>query len=202
MLGVRLKGALMQTSDVDVAQFLSVSIAMRDQTDSMGEVLKSIDPTFREIPNLHRKPSTRYISSQQLRVDFLVPNQGADSDDPLYLPALKVAAEPLRFLDFLIYEPVKAVLLHGAGTSVAVPAPERYAVHKLILSRRRKAADAKALKDSRQAEVLLQILLQKRPDELKRAFEEALARGPSWRELLEGGIAQLPAALQSSLKNA
>jgi hypothetical protein len=202
MLGVRLKGALMQTSDVDGAQFLSVSIAMRDQTDSMGEVLKSIDPTFREIPNLHRKPSTQYISSQQLRVDFLVPNQGADSDDPLYLPALKVAAEPLRFLDFLIYEPVKAVLLHGAGTSVAVPAPERYAVHKLILSRRRKAADAKALKDSRQAEVLLQILLQKRPDELKRAFEEALARGPSWRELLEGGIAQLPAALQSSLKNA
>lgn len=202
MLGVRLKGALIQTSDVDVAQFLSVSIAMHDQTDSMGTVLKAIDPTFREIPNLHRKPSTRYVSSQQLRVDFLVPNQGADSDDPLYLPALKVAAEPLRFLDFLIHEPVKAVLLHGAGTSVTVPAPERYAVHKLILSRRRKDANAKALKDSRQAEVLLQILLQKRPYELKSAFEEARARGPSWRELLEGGIAQLPAALQASLKSA
>jgi hypothetical protein len=82
-----------------------------------------------------------------------------------------------------------------------VPAPERYAVHKLILSRRRRAADAKASKDSRQAEVLLQILLQKRPHELKRALEEARARDPSWRELLEGGIAQLPPVLQGSLKN-
>jgi len=33
-------------------------------------------------------------------------------------PALKTAAEPLRFLDFLIYEPVKAVLLHGGGVAV------------------------------------------------------------------------------------
>jgi hypothetical protein len=120
----------------------------------------------------------------------------------MYLPASKVAAEPLRFLDFLIYEPAKAVLLHGTGTSVTVPAPERYAVHKLILSRRRKAADAKASKDLRQAEVLVQILLQRRPDELRRAVEEARARGPSWRELLEGGIAQLPVSLQASMKNA
>jgi hypothetical protein len=75
-----------------------------------------------------------------LRVDFLVPNQGADEDEPLYLPALNTAAEPLRFLDFLIYEPVKAVLLHGPGTAITVPSPERFAVHKLIVSQRRKVA--------------------------------------------------------------
>jgi len=50
MLGVRLRGALTQTSDVDVAQFLSVSIAVQDQTDSMEKVLQEIDPTFRKIP--------------------------------------------------------------------------------------------------------------------------------------------------------
>lgn len=201
MLGVRLRGALTQTSDVDVAQFLSVSIAVQDQTDSMEKVLKEIDPTFRKIiPNLGHNASTQYISSQQLRVDFLVPNQGADSDEPLYLPALKTAAEPLRFLDFLIYEPVKAVLLHGGGTAVTVPSPERFAVHKLILSRRRKTSEAKADKDLRQAAVLLQILLQKRPEDLKRVWEEAVQRGPIWRELLQGGTAQLPAPLQESLK--
>ncbi len=124
MLGVRLKGALMQTSDVDVGEFLSVSIAVQDQTDSMQKVLQAIDPTFRKIPNLGRIAPTRYISRQRLRVDFLVPNQGADRDEPLYLPALKTAAEPLRFLDFLIHEPVKAVLLHGGGVAVTVPAPE------------------------------------------------------------------------------
>ena len=144
MLGVRLRGALTQTSDVDVAQFLSVSIAVQDQTDSMEKVLQEIDPTFRKIPNLDRNAPTRYISSWRLRVDFLVPHQGADSDEPLYLPALKTAAEPLRFPDFLIYEPVKAVLLHGGGTAVTVPSPGRFAVHNLILSRRRKSSEAKA----------------------------------------------------------
>jgi hypothetical protein len=200
MLGVRLRGALTQTSDVDVAQFLSVSIAVHDQTDSMETVLKEIDPTFRKIPNLGRHAPTQYISSQQLRVDFLVPNQGADSDEPLYPPALKTAAEPLRFLDFLIYEPVKAVILHGGGTAVTVPSPERFAVHKLILSRRRKSAEAKADKDLRQAAAIIQILLQQRPEDLKRVWQEAVQRGPIWRELLHGGTAQLPVPLQESLK--
>jgi hypothetical protein len=105
--------------------------------------------------------------------------QEADSDEPLYLPALKTAAEPLRFLDFLIYEPVKAVVPHGGGTAVTVPSPERFAVHKLILSRPRKSSEAKADKDLRQAAVLLQILLQKRLEDLKRVWEEAVQRAPS-----------------------
>jgi hypothetical protein len=48
--------------------------------------------------------------------------------------------------------------------------------------------------------VLLQILLQKRPEDLKRVWEEAVQRGPVWRELIQGGTAQLPAPLQTSLK--
>jgi len=63
-------------------------------------------------------------------------------------------------------------------------------VHKLILSRRRKSSEAKADKDLRQAAVLLQILLQKRPEDLKRVWNEAVQRGPIWRELLQGGTGQ------------
>jgi hypothetical protein len=200
MLGMRLRGALVQTSDVDVAQFLSVSIAVHDRTESMKEVLQAIDPTFRKIPSLRRNATTQYVSGQQLRVDFLVPNQGANSDEPLYLPALRTAAEPLRFLDFLIHEPVKAVLLHGSGIAVTVPAPERFAVHKLILSRRRKSAQAKSDKDLQQAAVLLQVLLQKRPEDLKRVWDEAIQRGPTWRELLLAGAGQLPTSVQGDLK--
>jgi hypothetical protein len=59
---------------------------------------------------------------------------GPDSDTPRMLPALKTNAQPLRFLDFLIRDPAPAVVLHGSGIYVHVPAPERYAVHKLILS--------------------------------------------------------------------
>jgi hypothetical protein len=200
VLGVRLRDELGQTSDVDVAQFLSVSLAVQDKPESLKEVLKAIDPTFREIPSLRRGATTQYMSSKRLRVDFLMPNQGADSDEPLSLHALQTRAEPLRFLDFLIHEPVKAVLLHGSGTLVTVPAPERFAVHKLILSHRRKSTRAKSEIDLQQAAVLLQVLVQKRPEDLKRVWEEALQRGPTWRELLLAGAGQLPASVQENLR--
>lgn len=70
MLGVRLRGALTQTSDADAARFLSVSIAAQGQIDSMDKILREIDPTFRQIPDSGRNAPARYISSQQLRVDF------------------------------------------------------------------------------------------------------------------------------------
>jgi len=47
------------------------------------------------------------------------------------------SAEDQRFLHYLIYEPVRTVLRRREGVSVNVPAPERYAVHKLIVSSRR-----------------------------------------------------------------
>jgi hypothetical protein len=199
MLGTRLRSALVQTADIDVAQFLSVSIAVADRTDAMKDLLKSIDPSFRQLPSLHGNATTRYMSSQQLRVEFLVPNQGPDSDAPLHLPALQTEAEPLRFLDFLIHQPVKAVLLHGNGVAVTVPAPERFAIHKLILARRRKTQQAKSDKDVQQAATLLQILLRKRPEDLKLGWQEAHGRGPTWRELLRAGAAQLPSTVREEL---
>jgi hypothetical protein len=139
------------------------------------------------------------MSSQQLRVEFLVPNQGAESDEPMHLPALQTEAEPLRFLDFLIHQPIKAALLHGSGVAVTVPAPERFAVHKLIISRRRKTQRAKSDKDVQQAATLVEILLRKRPEDLKQAWEEAWHRGPRWRELLAAGATQLPSTLRQAV---
>src|SRR6185437_3159046 len=125
MLGARLPGALLQTNDVDIAQFTSISVAMGDQTPPMLEVLKTVDKTFREIP--HTTDSRRAVSYQAaggLRVDFITPNEGPDTDDPQRLPALRTDAQGLRFLDFLIHEPTEAVVLHGSGVYVLVPTPE------------------------------------------------------------------------------
>src|SRR5215467_14278052 len=96
------------------------------------------------------------------RVGFLTPNEGSDSDAPQHLQALGTDAQPLRFLDFLIHDPVPAVLLHGCGVLVRVPSPERYAIHKLIVSRRRHAGAAKSDKDLQQAEALLGALWRRR----------------------------------------
>ncbi|WP_204320311.1 GSU2403 family nucleotidyltransferase fold protein, partial [Proteus vulgaris] len=67
-------------------------------------------------------------------------------------------AEPLRFMDYLLRAPVRSVVLHGAGVAVTVPAPERFAVHKLIVSSRRLTdaiGAAKSRKDVMQAGELI-----------------------------------------------
>jgi hypothetical protein len=192
MLGIRLPGALLQTSDIDVAQFTSVSIATGDETPPMIDVLKGADRTFREIPNMTGYGlATSYVAKGGVRIDFVTPNEGPDTDAPQLLPALKTHAQPLRFLDFLIRDPAPAVLLHASGIYVHVPAPERYAVHKLILSVYRPTAIAKRDKDLRQAERLIAALAERRPGALQDAWEEAYERGPHWRKYLLEGMRNL-----------
>ena len=158
----------------------------------MIHVLKSADKTFREVPNITGYGSaTSYVAKGGIRVDFVTPNEGPDTDAPQMLPALKTNAQPLRFLDFLIRDPAPAVLLHASGIYVHVPAPERYAVHKLILSLYRPAAIAKRDKDLRQAERLIEALAERRPGELKDVWEEAYGRGPHWRKYLLEGMRNL-----------
>ena len=192
MLGIKLPMVTLQTTDVDIAQFRNVSIAIKEQTPPMIEVLKGVDKTFHEVPRIGvRHPAVSYKNKEGLLVDFLTPNEGPDTEKPAFLPAFQTAAQPLRFLDYLIHQPEPAVVLYGPGIHVFVPAPERYAVHKLIVSRRRSAGTAKRDKDLHQAEALLNCLTQKRPYELKAAWEEACRRGPKWRQLLVEGINQV-----------
>lgn len=191
VLGTRLPHAILQTNDVDIAQFKNVSVAVGDQTPPVMDVLKDVDKSFRAVPNIHQRSVTSYIAKGGLRVDFLTPNEGPDTDIPQPLPAFQTDAEPIRFLDFLIHDPEPAVVLHGAGIFVHVPPPERYAVHKLIVSRRRQEGVAKREKDLSQAAALFQVLTEKRPFELKLAWEEAFSRGNTWRQLLVEGLSQI-----------
>jgi len=176
------------TDDIDVAQFGDVSVAVADRTRSAIDILKEADSTFRPVPTIHKGRITSYVAKNGLRVEFLTPNKGADTDLPKPLPALQTDAQPLRFLDFLIYEPERVVILHGPGILVLVPSPQRYAVHKLIISRRRKGSSLKRDKDIRQAEVLLKILSQKRSYELGEIWNEAFKR---WRQLLTEGMMEI-----------
>ena len=195
MLGVRLSGAALQTDDVDIAQFKNVSVAVDDVTPPILQTLRQVDTTFRALPNISDdRRVTSYMARGGLRLDFLTPNQGAETDQPQALPALQTDAQPLRFLDFLIRDPEPAVILHNAGVHVLVPAPARYGVHKLIVSRRRREGSAKRDKDLLQAEALLEVLARKRPYELKAAWQEAYGRGEKWRRLLGEGLSQISAS--------
>jgi hypothetical protein len=192
MLGVRLPGALLQTGDIDIAQFRNASVAVGDSTPPVLEVLKGVDTTFRAVPHVvDGRRVTSYAAKGGVRVDFLTPNTGPETGEPQALPALQTDAQPLRFLDYLIHDPEPAVILHGAGIAVQVPAAARFAIHKLILSRRRREGAAKRDKDIQQAEVLLRALSELRPLDVKEAWDEARERGPTWRQLLEEGLREV-----------
>ena len=201
MLGVRLPSSAMQTGDADFAQDFAISAGVEDSLPPVLEVLQSVDPDFRAIP--HQADKAKVVAFQNAkgyRVEFLTANRGSDAytSKPSPMPALGGAsAENLRFLDFLIYEPVRTVLLFREGVNVLVPAPERYAVHKLIVSSRRRTdtlGRVKADKDLAQASLLFQALVETRHDsELADAWEEASDRGDAWREGISSGLLRLPA---------
>ncbi|MFZ3032932.1 MAG: GSU2403 family nucleotidyltransferase fold protein [Parvibaculum sp.] len=189
MLGYRLPLASMQTGDVDIAQYLTVSVAVEDSTAPMIEVLKSVDPSFDAVMDSRDgRRSTRYRAADGVLVDFLTPEQGPTADGPQKLPALNTDGDPLRFLDFLIHDPVPAVVLHGSGVYVSVPNPNRFAVHKLIVAQRRRTGEAKKTKDIVQAEALLNVLVRHHQRELKEIWTEAWNRGPKWRRHLAEGL--------------
>jgi len=193
LLGVELTEAVATTEDLDLAAFHSISVALDDRLDpGLAEALTGIAP-FVARPSLYEQPTAWRDPESGALVELLIPSQDAERDAPLLLPALGAYAQPLRFLDYLIHEPVQAALLYRSGVLVSVPQPARYAVHKLIVATRRVAsATAKAAKDVAQAAVLIRVLAEDRPDELEEAYRDARGRGPSWRAHLDRGVRRLP----------
>jgi len=184
----------MLTMDIDIAQFTNVSVAVGDRTAPVLEVLKEVNKSFRPVSNVvDGRRATSYSAKGGLRVDFLTPDDQTEMGRPQKLPALQTDAQPLHFPDFLVRDPEPAVVLHGAGIYVHVPAPARYAVYKLIISRQRPEGFAKRDKNLHQAEVLLLALAERRPHDLKVALEEAYERGPKWRQLVLEGLGLLEA---------
>jgi len=198
LLGMRLPTSMMGTGDVDIAQSHAISDAVGDALPPILDVLRSVDPSFRDMPHAaDGRSSTRFRASSGFMVEFLTTNVGSADHDgrPASMPALGGAsAEPLRFMDFLLREPVRAVLLHGSGVPVLVPAPERFSVHKLIVATRRRGDDpsAKFAKDLAQAGALMGALVSlRRGEDLADAWMEAWDRGPAWRAALGSGLAAL-----------
>jgi len=203
LIGVRLPNTNAMTDDLDLAQFRGISIAIEDRVAvPFLEILRGVDPEFQPLPAVFApNRASRFGLGDRYRVEILTPLQGPSDDSLVALPALQADAQPLRFLDFLIYQEVQAVSLWGAGIPINVPAPERFAVHKLLLSRLRIAtaqSQAKATKDMRQAAELIAVLATQRPYELRDIWTEMMARGPKWRQLAAEATSLLDQATGSS----
>lgn len=192
-LGVRFDSEeLAQTGDIDFASFERLSVALGDKVEeNPGEILQALK--FDPVPGIRERQIWRWRQNHgEAMVEFLTPAFGDERVKPL--PALGVSAQALNYLNFLIAEPIPAIALYRSGVLVQIPRPERFAIHKLIVADRRHGGpdQAKGRKDRGQAAFLISILAEDRPDDLREAFEDALSRGPRWRERLEGSLARLP----------
>ena len=187
LLGVKLPATALQTGDLDIAQDYGISVALNDQIEvDFLECLRGVSGSFQAVSNIF-DPTTAasYVSDGQFRVDVLTTNRGAPARGLAKLPSLKSQATPLRFLDYLLRDPVPAAALHRTGVLVAIPKPERYAIHKLIVAAERGTDNPKSAKDVLQAEsLILALVQQRRAEDLTEVYAEAAARGAGWKQRL------------------
>ena len=129
-----------------------------------------------------------------MMVEFLTPSFDAE-EGIRDLPALGVKAQALHHLNYLIADPIHAVALYRDGILVQIPRPEKFAIHKLIVADRRRdgATSFKAEKDREQAAFIIATMAEDRPSEVWDAYEDAMARGPRWRERLARTLERMPA---------
>lgn len=202
LLGVRLDRGLMQTQDIDLARGAAVPIAVdRPMEPRFVEALRRAEP-FLPVPSIRRGgQSTRWRTrDRDLSVELLTPLIGRARAAPVELPGIGAHADPIRFLDYLLTEPVPAAVLVRSGVLVRVPLPERYAVHKLLVSQKRAAHQrAKAAKDVAQAEAMLAVLVDERPDDLADAWADLVGRGPGWSRPAQKALRKLPTDVQAAL---
>jgi len=190
-LGVHLSdrsGWTTQTDDIDIAGFERLSMAIEDTADpDLADGLSRLG--FRPRPTIRHKPSTSWIlPDASYAIDFLTPSFD-DEEGVVELKALKMWAQSLHFLNYLIADPIDAVTPYMEGLLVKIPRPERFAIHKLIISQRRKGARAKPRKDIEQARTIIWAMAEDQPHTLEEAIKDADSRGPKWREALDQALA-------------
>ena len=192
-LGIRIPGTeIMQTGDLDIAQFDRLSLALGDKVEMpFNGSFAALD--FTPIPSINQRSVWRWRQTRSnTLVEFLTPSFRPE-EDIRELPALGVAAQSLHFLNYLIAEPIKAAALYRSGVLVQIPRPEAYAIHKRIGANRRQGPDRRqARRDMAQAALLIEALAEDRPDELHEAYDEALSRGPQWRAHIEATLKRMP----------
>lgn len=186
-LGVRFPSAAAVTADVDIAS-TTVPVAIIPEVVCPQTALERLEMGFS--PMLEADTTlygSRFKAGDgEFKVEFLTPLKGRDTGKRTEIRQLGVPAIPLRFLDYLIEEPVAAIALGRKPVLVRVPSPARFAVHKLIVAQERKGSP-KSQKDLEQSYDLQKVLLKIDPEGLEEAFDEARQRGPGWLKRVDSG---------------
>lgn len=205
-LGIR--AAAYATEDIDIARRESLAFD-EAPTQSFLQMLGDSGIEFFEVPDLDSKrPPTSFKRRGRFpfHVDLLVPSKD-ESFPVIAVPELKAYATGLPYLGYLLAESQVAMLMAREGCcSVRIPLPERFAVHKLVVSRLRKGRDAKAGKDLLHAAVLSAALSESHPGAIESAVAELPKRARkhlvSAVEALSDSLRDYPRALEELRQSA
>lgn len=119
-----------------------------------------------------------YLWSSEIKIEFLTAERGKGSEHAKEIKNLSIKAIPLRFVDILFKDPV---LVKEEGISVSIPNPAAYAVHKLLISRRRKNKDKKR-KDLEQALLVLDAIDLKEVNDIYKTLPKP------WKKAILGAL--------------
>ncbi len=162
------------TEDVDIARREALALP---EVPAFLDMLRETGIEFFEVPALNRREratSYKERGASRLKVDLLVPSAG-DGYPIIRIPELKAYAKGLPYLRYLLGESQDVPVLSPHGVVlVRVPVPERYAIHKLVVSQLRSKSSSKPGKDLRQAATLIEALVERFPG----AVEGALSAVP------------------------
>jgi hypothetical protein len=175
-----------RTLDVDFADAgRNVSLALpADLKLSVHDAITSLELGLLPITEFSGKTGAQFRnpSDPELRLDFLTPE--TRTGKTVVIEELGLALEPLKFIEFSLEGATQGAVLSREGACMAnLPAPERYAVHKLVVYGERPAAErVKANKDLEQAAALAQWHLRNgQAEQFNGAWRDALGRGKGWR---------------------
>jgi hypothetical protein len=171
--GLGVRSVSYATEDIDIARAERMALP---EVPPFLDLLRETGVEFFEVPALNRKErptSFKERGRSRFKVDLLVPSP-ADDYPAIAVPELKAYARGLPYLRYLLGESQQLPLLSPHGVVlVRVPVPERYAIHKLIISQLR-SKGSKPAKDIGQAAILIAAVVERFPG----AIEDALKAVP------------------------
>jgi hypothetical protein len=161
----------------------------------MHGAIESLEQGFIPIMRLSGKTGAtyRHPTDATFQLDFLT-TLHRGGDQPFEHPGLGIVLQPLRFLEYLLEGVTETAVISDLGAvMVSVPAPARYAIHKLIIAGERigGASSPKRGKDLEQARELIAHLRTVRPDSVQEAWLSAVNRGPGWAKRARFGLAAI-----------
>ncbi len=155
----------MKTRDID---FLIPRPEEIKSKADISEIMKDLG----FIMGFHGRAGYIILEHPELAIEFLVPEKGKGTDKPVQLPLLGLNAQALRFLELLAQDTID---VKADGISLTLPHPANFALHKLIVSQRRRQTH-KSEKDREAGLKILKALMDKQEHNLIKDVFDSLPK--------------------------